>query len=164
MINRTMSSSSARAPPDACWPCDCREGAISYRVERRRYRLIDDYNGDFRYGDSAVPMSCLPDRRMSACMAYLTQTVRRRPNLSILCDAMVERLDVHAGRARGVVLRTAAGARQIPARETILACGALQSPTVLMRSGIGSGRHLSSLGIAAVRDLTRGGSHLQTHS
>jgi 5-(hydroxymethyl)furfural/furfural oxidase len=137
--------------------------AVGQALQRHGYPLIEDFNADFRDGVSSVPMSCLPDQRVSASMAYLTTTVRRRPNLTILTDTVVERLDVGEGHVRGVVARNAAGPRQFRAHEIIVACGALQSPTLLMRSGIGPGQHLRELGIEVIRDLPGVGRNLQNH-
>jgi 5-(hydroxymethyl)furfural/furfural oxidase len=137
--------------------------AVAKALERRGYPLIEDFNADFRDGISSVAMNCLPNQRVSASMAYLTTTVRRRSNLTMLPDTLVERLDVSNGHVRGVAVRNSAGRREYQARETIVACGALQSPAVLMRSGIGPRQHLRALGINVVRDLPGVGRNLQNH-
>lgn len=137
--------------------------AFGAAVQRRGYPLVEDYNVDFSEGISPIPMSNLPDRRVSASMAYLTTAVRQRANLTILPDAFVELLDIRAGRVCGVVVRTAAGPRRICGRETIVSCGALQSPAMLMRSGIGPGEHLRAMGVKVIRDLDGVGRNLQNH-
>jgi 5-(hydroxymethyl)furfural/furfural oxidase len=124
---------------------------------------LDDYNADFRDGVASMPISTLPDRRVSASMAYLTKVVRRRPNLTILPGAFVERLDSVAGGVRGVMVRIAQGRQRILGHETVISCGALYSPALLLRSGIGPAAQLRSLGINVVRDLPGVGGNLQNH-
>ncbi|MDD5176688.1 MAG: GMC family oxidoreductase N-terminal domain-containing protein [Sterolibacterium sp.] len=137
--------------------------AVGNALKRRGYSLIEDSNADFREGFSPMPMCNLPDQRVSASIAYLTKEVRRRPNLTILSGAFVERLDVDADRVCGVAVRTATGQQRFSAGETIVACGALYSPALLMRSGLGPGRHLQEMGVEVVRDLAGVGRNLQNH-
>lgn len=137
--------------------------AVGAAIERRGYVKREDYNGEFEEGLYPLPMANLPDRRVSASMGYLTQAVRHRPNLTLLPNARVERLDVRERLVCGVIVRTAEGVRRIAARETIVSCGALQSPAVLMRSGIGPADQLRALGIDVVRDLQGVGRNLQNH-
>lgn len=72
--------------------------AINAGLARRGYGAIDDFNAEFgdRYGP--LPMGDRPTQRVSASMAYLTQAVRRRPNLTIVTDTRVERRLVGDGR------------------------------------------------------------------
>ena len=149
-----------RTPPSQWAPFN---KAVGQALERRGYPRLEDFNGDFRDGLSAIGMNCLPDQRVSASMGYLTKTVRQRSNLTILPNTHVERLDVHGGRVHGVSVRTGTGRRAFTSFETIVACGALQSPAVLMRSGIGPGQHLRALGIEVRRDLPGVGRNLQNH-
>jgi len=137
--------------------------ALASACTQRGVARVDDANGEVRDGVSAAPMNCLPDRRVSASMAYLTEAVRRRTNLSILADATVERLSFDGGRICGVEARTRSGPRHYSAAEVIVACGALHSPTLLLRSGIGPADHLRSFGIKIVRDLPAVGQNLQNH-
>jgi 5-(hydroxymethyl)furfural/furfural oxidase len=137
--------------------------AFARACQRRGYLRIEDYNADMGDGVSSVPMNCLSDQRVSASMAYLTEAVRNRPNLTILPDTCVERLDMRAGRVLGVMARTQAGPRCFQAAETIVACGAIHSPALLMRSGIGPAEHLRALGIEVVQDRAGVGRNLQNH-
>ena len=139
-------------------------GAIAQALMRRGYPLVEDYNADFRDGVSPTPISSLPDRRVSVSAAYLDAQVRRRANLEILSGTFVERLDIVKGAARGVWVRSATGSRTIVARETIVSCGGLYSPALLMRSGIGAGRELRALNIEVVSDLPGVGRNLQNHA
>jgi 5-(hydroxymethyl)furfural/furfural oxidase len=137
--------------------------AVAEACTRRGFPLINDMNGDFRDGVGAVPMSCLPDRRVSASAAYLTHAVRCRPNLTILTDTFVERLEVRRGCVEGAIIGTGEARRRVSARETILSCGALQSPALLMRSGIGPGEQLRARGIDVVHSRAGVGRNLQNH-
>jgi 5-(hydroxymethyl)furfural/furfural oxidase len=137
--------------------------AIGRAVEKRGCPQIADYNADFRDGVSSFPMNGTPRQRVSASMAYLPKSVRRRANLTILTETNVERLDISGRQVRGVLVRHRNYSRTIRAREVIVSCGALQTPAVLMRSGIGPAEKLRSLGIGVVSDLPAVGANLQNH-
>jgi 5-(hydroxymethyl)furfural/furfural oxidase len=149
-----------RTPPQEWAPLS---KAFGEAIVRRGYEFFADYNGDFREGLSSMPMSNLPDRRVSTSSAYLDAAVRCRPNLKILSGSIVERIQIEGRSARGVSVRGASGSRQFQARQIVLACGALQTPALLMRSGIGPGAHLQSLSIDTVVDLPGVGRNLQNH-
>jgi choline dehydrogenase len=78
--------------------------------------------------------------------------VRGRPNLEIRADAHAERILLDGQRAIGVSI----DGTEIRAREVIVAAGAVHSPAILMRSGIGPAEHLRSLGIDVLRDAPVG--------
>jgi 5-(hydroxymethyl)furfural/furfural oxidase len=137
--------------------------AIAKAFGRRGFAMVDDINGDDRDGVSSAPMNCLPDRRVSASMAYLTDEVRRRPNLTILVDAAVVQLEICDRQIRSVSVRTPEGLRIISAPEVIVACGAIHSPALLLRSGIGPAEQLRRLGIEVVHDLRGVGRNLLNH-
>ena len=137
--------------------------AIGTAIERRGYPRIEDYNADFRDGSSALPMSNLPQQRVSASMGYLSASVRCRPNLRILANAMATRVLISAGRARSVEIRTPKGLEVISAAQIILCCGALYTPALLLRSGIGPPHPLQALGIGITHPLPAVGRHLQNH-
>jgi len=137
--------------------------ALASAIGRRGVAIFDDSNGEVRDGLSSVPMNCLADRRVSASMAYLTEQVRQRPNLTILVNTTVERLQIRGGCVCGLEVRTPAGPKALSAPEVIVACGALHSPTLLLRSGIGPADHLRSLGVEVLRDLRGVGRNLQNH-
>jgi 5-(hydroxymethyl)furfural/furfural oxidase len=137
--------------------------AIADAVQRRGLALIEDYNTDFREGVGAAPTNCLEDRRVSASMAYLTAEVRRRPNLTILSGARVDHVGFTGRRAEGVQVQVDGAAKFLRGRQIIVSCGALQSPALLMRSGIGPREHLAKHGIPVVSDLAGVGANLQNH-
>jgi choline dehydrogenase len=92
-------------------------------------------------------------QRMTTSTAYLTEEVRNRPNLLIRTGATVARLLVSNGHTRGVVLDTG---EQIYADEVILAAGAVGTPTLLLRSGIGPREQLAARGLPVHADLPVG--------
>jgi 5-(hydroxymethyl)furfural/furfural oxidase len=137
--------------------------AVAAALQRQGFPLIEDYNADFSDGVSPLPMANLPGQRVSASMAYLSNPVRRRANLTVRAGVLAERLVIQDGRVRGVRLRTASGSQVIMARDTIVSCGALFSPALLMRSGIGPAEKLRALGLDVIRDLPGVGRNLQNH-
>ncbi|MFT4011807.1 MAG: GMC family oxidoreductase N-terminal domain-containing protein [Paracoccus sp. (in: a-proteobacteria)] len=132
-------------------------------AERRGYGEIDDYMSDFREGFAGIPTNSLREGRVSAAMAYLTAEVRARPNLTIQSDALVERVIIEDGQARGVSLRIGGKPCIARAREVVVSCGAIHSPSLLMRSGVGPAVGLRDHGIQVVRDLPGVGANLQNH-
>lgn len=129
----------------------------------RGYPLIEDLNADFRAGVGPLPMANLPDQRVSAAMGYLTSNVRQRRNLEIRPNTFVERIEQRDGRAVGVSVRSAGRTESLAAHEVILSAGALHSPAMLMRSGIGPGSHLQQHGVAVTQDLPGVGQQLTNH-
>ena len=125
---------------------------------------VADVNGDFREGIGTLPASRFADRRASGPICYLDAHVRARPNLTILTDATLDRLLIAEGRVTGIVVRLAGGAEQnFVGGETVISCGTLQSPTVLLRAGIGDGDALGALGLPVVAHRPGVGANLQNH-
>jgi choline dehydrogenase len=91
--------------------------------------------------------------------------VRRRPNLTVLTEALVTRVRLAGRRATGIEFRhpRLGAAVAAAARETILAAGAIGSPQILQLSGIGPGALLQRHGIAVVHDLPGVGENLHDH-
>jgi 5-(hydroxymethyl)furfural/furfural oxidase len=137
--------------------------AMGEAIQRRGFAFIEDYNSDARDGLSSVPTNCLPERRVSAPMAYLDRNVRCRRNLKIVPNTKVDRVNFESGRVNGVWLHTCGITKFVPGRQVIVSCGALQSPAVLMRSGIGPRRKLESHSIQVVKDVPGVGANLQNH-
>jgi len=102
-------------------------------------------------------------RRVSAARAFL-RPVRRRPNLHVVTEALVRRVLFDAGRACGVEIEHHGSRATVACNaEVILSAGAIMSPAILQRSGIGDGAHLASLGIDVVVDQPLVGQNLQEH-
>ena len=91
--------------------------------------------------------------RVSANDGYL-EPARERSNLTVHGETLVERVLVENGRARGVSCRRAGELVEFRAAEVILAAGAIHSPAILLRSGIGPAGDLTELGVAMVAGKT----------
>ncbi|MCY1672874.1 choline dehydrogenase [Novosphingobium sp. SL115] len=127
------------------------------------YPVTDDLNGETRDGFGAVDLTVGRGRRSSASSAYL-RPVLKRANLIVLTQAHSRRIMFDGIRATGVVFRkdgteTLASA----AREVILSAGTINTPQLLMLSGVGAAAHLAEHGIALVHDLPGVGQGLQDH-
>lgn len=136
--------------------------------EQSGYRQNDDFNGPVQEGAGVYQTTQFwngPKRgeRCSASGAYLHDVMTRR-NLTVITEAQVTRIIVERGRAVGVAYRHGKEQRVVRAgREVLLSAGALQSPQILMLSGIGPADHLTSLGISVVADSPEVGANLQDH-
>jgi 5-(hydroxymethyl)furfural/furfural oxidase len=102
--------------------------------------------------------------RIPTSVCYLTDPVRQRSNLTVMTDTLVDRVLIEAGTAVGARLLKQGGAVvQVMAREVIVCAGAIHSPAVLMRSGIGPVNDLLNLGIRLVADRPGVGGNLMEH-
>jgi len=146
--------------PDS-WPGFTTACLESLRAEG--YRYFDDGNGDSGDGCLPMPMSNQYDRRVSAAIGYLGSAVRRRSNLRIQCKTRVLRLLFEGGRAVSVEAECDGRLEIFHGRDIIVSAGALSSPAILMRSGIGPAGHLAEHGIAVIRDLPGVGENLREH-
>jgi choline dehydrogenase-like flavoprotein len=126
------------------------------------YPLTDDYNTQ-PVGFGRTQFSIHNGRRDTAYRAYL-HPVRKRPNLTVVTHALALRILIEHGAARSVVYRRGDGAVETARadREVILSGGSLNTPQLLMLSGIGPADQLRRLGIAPLVDLPVG-SNLQDH-
>ncbi|MGR3376364.1 GMC family oxidoreductase [Salipiger abyssi] len=122
----------------------------------------EDINNPEGEGASFLQFSIRDGRRHSTAIAFL-DPVKRRANLSVATRAHVEAVIVEEGRATGVRYSTGGEARTVQAGEVILSAGAINSPQILMRSGIGPGAHLAEMGIEVLCDLPGVGQNLQDH-
>jgi 5-(hydroxymethyl)furfural/furfural oxidase len=136
--------------------------ALDY-AQAGQMRLIADMNGDFGDGYCSLPMSNLPDRRASTAICYLDESTRARPNLSVAGHTRARRILFDGRRATGVEIESAAGIRTVAAGEVILCCGALHTPTLLLRSGVGPADKLWQGGVTVHADLPGVGENLQNH-
>ena len=122
-----------------------------------------DFNGHSMEGVGLYQVFQRNGARCSAYQAYVAPH-RDRPNLEVRTGAQVLRIVMEGTRATGVEVLQG-GQRQVLTcrREVLLCAGALQSPQLLMLSGIGPGAHLQELGIAVQADLPGVGQHLHDH-
>ena len=127
------------------------------------YPVNSDFNGAEQEGFGRYQFTIRNARRWSTAAAYLRPALSR-PNLTVETEALTQRIVIAKRRAEGVVYRQ--GRRVITAyatREVLLAAGAVNSPQILMLSGVGDAGHLSGHGITPVFDLPEVGRNLQDH-
>ncbi|HEY7324243.1 MAG TPA: GMC oxidoreductase [Streptosporangiaceae bacterium] len=117
------------------------------------FRRIDDFNAGEQNGAGPYPLSVIDEIRQNTGMVYLTDEVRRRPNLAIGAETEVNRVVIDRGVTTGVL--TVDG-RRIAAGEVILSSGTFGSAAILLRSGIGPAVQLRQHGIEVVADLPVG--------
>lgn len=122
-----------------------------------------DFNGASQEGVGLYQVTQRHGERWSASRAYL-EPARKRENLEILTDTLVERVLFEDGRAWGVAYRRDGQSHIVRARRgVVLAGGVFGTPQLLMLSGIGPARHLAEMGIAIRVDRTQVGDNLQDH-
>lgn len=143
------------------WPPLAR--AVDHYGQAHKLTFIEDMNLDFRDGYGAVPMSNTDTRRASSALCYLTPEVRRRPNLTIMAQAMATRILFDGTRVKRVRAAVRRDAQEFEADEVILAAGAIYTPALLLRSGIGPAAQLEELGIAVIANRRGVGANLQNH-
>jgi choline dehydrogenase len=145
-----------RQPNAAClaW----RDAAVAAGVPS-----VADYNEGIDMGTGITQATQFLGRRHSANDAFLQPAVRR-PNLSIVSDAVAARLLVRNGRCHGLEYwRRGQLLRHEALREIVVACGAIGSPALLLRSGIGAPDQLRAAGIRVCHPLPGVGRNLQEH-
>ena len=143
------------------WPPFCR--AIGAASTSLGWSRVGDFNGQFGDGYGSAPMCSTLSSRVTSASAYLDRTTRSRKNLTIQCDTSVVSLRFESTRCTGAVAVTDAGYRVFWGRRTILCCGAIFSPTLLLRSGIGPANDLTRTGVTVVLDRPGVGRNLQNH-
>ena len=125
------------------------------------HRRVADYNDDAPDGASYLQLSTRNRLRCSAAAGYL-RPAKQRGNLTIRTNALVQRILFDRRTAVGVTYGNPA--TEVRARrEVIVAVGAVRSPTLLERSGIGARQRLEALGIDVVADRAQVGENLQDH-
>jgi choline dehydrogenase len=159
---------------------DLHGGQGEWRVEQQRLKwtLLDafreaaaqtgiasipDFNGGDNEGCSYFQVNQRRGVRWNASKAFL-RPVAQRPNLTVMTNAEVSRIEFENGRASAVLAKVGQQERRLSAkREIILCCGSIGSPMVLQRSGIGPRPLLEKLGIGVRHELPGVGANLQDH-
>lgn len=127
------------------------------------YPWTDDYNGATQEGFGRLQMTIEKGRRASTARAYL-RPARGRRNLTVLTRAMATRVLLEGGRAAGVVYSRDGVKAEVRARqEVLLAGGVINTPQLLMLSGIGDPAELGRHGIPVAVDLPGVGKNLSDH-
>ena len=134
------------------------EGAMALGYPRN-----DDFNGASQDGVGYHQTTTRNGKRCSTAVGYLRPAMQRR-NLRVITEALTEKINFDGRRATGVSFRRHGelwNARAV--REVILCGGAINSPQLLMLSGIGPRAHLAERGVGVVHDLPGVGQSLQDH-
>src|SRR6266446_5126914 len=126
--------------------------------------ILDDVNGPMRPGAGYINMNIAADgTRVSAVRAFLRPALSR-PNLTLLLNTNVVKLNFKGTRCVGVKISTDGAVKDIRAdKEVILTAGSIGSPKLLMLSGVGEAKALRSFGIDVVENLPGVGANLQDH-
>ncbi len=127
-------------------------------------RRVDDFNTGDNEGAAYFHVNQKRGRRWSAATAFLKPVLATRSNLQLQTGALVHRVVMAEGRATGVEYEI--GGQTLTATatcEVIVSAGAVASPAILMRSGIGPGADLARHGIEVMRDAPSVGANLQDH-
>lgn len=139
------------------------QAAVGQALSEMGFAYLPDQNGDF--GDGWFPLvhNNAGEERVSAATAYLDQETRRRPNLTVMTETQVIGLTFTGQRCTGVRVRTKDAEQTIAGREVILSAGAIHSPAILLRAGIGPAADLAKHGISVVHHLPGVGRNLMDH-
>ena len=151
-------------------------GPIHVSEVRSRYEITDDWieaaqqagiprshdlNGEHAEGVDFIQLSQRQGLRCSTAHGYLSS---KPAGLEILLEAQVLGIEIEGGRATGVTVRRGGETRRLTARHgVVLSAGALNTPRLLMLSGLGPATHLQRHGVEVVRDLAGVGQNLQEH-
>ncbi|MBZ9844255.1 choline dehydrogenase [Mesorhizobium sp. CA5] len=137
-------------------------GAFVEAGRQAGFELTDDYNGSKQEGFGPMEQTILGGRRWSAANAYLKPALRRG-NVRLL-KGFARRVVIENQRAIGVEIEADKRIQVVKARrEVIVAASSINSPKILMLSGIGPGAHLQENGIQVVADRPGVGANLQDH-
>ena len=137
---------------------------VEAELNSRGYASREDQNGAWEEGVYPIAVNLDRDgRRASVATAYLSRSVRDRDNLEIWTDTTVERLVFQGRRVTGAEVRRSGESRRVAGRLVVVSLGALHSPALLMRSGIGPGPALADLGIPVIAHRDGVGRNLLEH-
>jgi choline dehydrogenase-like flavoprotein len=120
---------------------------------------VEDHNHREAVGVGPMPRNVSDGVRMSVALTHLAPA-RKRPNLAVRPDSVVDRVELTGNRVLGVRLR---GGEVVECPRVVVAAGAYASPAILMRSGLGPANRLRDVGIRPVVDLTGVGGNLSDH-
>src|ERR1700688_2477098 len=126
--------------------------------------ILDDVNGPMRPGAGYINMNIAADGTRDSAVGAFLRPALSRPNLTLLLNTNVVKLNFQGTRCVGVKLMTGGEVKDIAAdKEVILAAGSIHSPKLLMLSGVGDAKALRSLGMDVVANLPGVGENLQDH-
>ena len=149
-----------RRLPRSVWP-RYMHGIEAAAGKRGLPSVADVYSTD---GDGFFPLPMAhDDTRSTTARCYLDAAVRARPNLAIIAGAQVERVLLEGARVCGVRFSRGGGSETISAGQVVVSAGAINSPALLQRSGIGDAAHLRGIGVKPVVDRPAVGRNYQNH-
>jgi len=147
----------------ACRYQDPLVGAFADAGKTAGHPWTDDYNGATQLGFSRLQMTIGAGRRASTATAYLRPALRR-PNLRVEVNALAKRILIEGGRAGGIEYdQGGVGRTALATREVILCGGVINSPQLLMLSGVGDAEELRRHDIQVKAALPGVGRNLQDH-
>ena len=123
----------------------------------------DDANDPTKHGVGPHAMNKVNGKRISAARGYLTRAVRARENLSIVPNALVRRVRFFGRRVTGVEVEVFGAVRDVKCDRVVVSAGAIATPGVLLRSGVGPKAELARLGVDLVADVPGVGARLLDH-
>lgn len=122
-----------------------------------------DTNDPTTSGAGPHAMNKVEGRRVSVLDAWLTRAVRARPNLTVLADTLVRRVRFRGRRAIGVECERFGRVFDLDADRIVLAGGAIATPGILLRSGVGPRDEIARLGVDLVAHVPGVGARLLDH-
>lgn len=132
-------------------------------AKQQGYRILDDFNGEEQEGLGIYQVTHINGERCSSARAYLFPHLKRK-NLTVETSAQTQRILIENGVAVGVEYKQNGQLKQIRARrEVLLSAGAMQSPQILMLSGIGDQHELMEHGIEVKKHLPGVGKNFHDH-
>jgi 5-(hydroxymethyl)furfural/furfural oxidase len=143
------------------WSPHAKAAAEAFQLAGFDY--VADQNGEFRDGYYPLAMSNLYERRVSAAIGYLGSSVRQRENLVISTDTQVSELLFEDTRCVGIRAMVGHQSTEFRGDEVILCCGAIHSPAMLLRAGIGPVAHLREVGVPVREHVPGVGTGLMDH-
>lgn len=132
-------------------------------AQEQGYKVLDDFNGAEQEGLGVYQVTHVNGERCSVARAYLFPYLQR-PNLTVLTQAMTQKIIIEQKTAVGIEVQHAGQMKSLYARKEVLLCaGAMQSPQILMLSGIGDQEELKTHGIDVKHHLPGVGKNFHDH-
>lgn len=142
---------------------------FSYRFIKAANRSLnlqsnDDFNGDSQMGVGIYNVTQKEAKRLSSYKAFVQPILNRRNNLTVITNAEVEHLEIADKRVTGITLNQNGRQKTLKTRNEIILCaGALGTPHILFKSGIGPKEQLEKAHITVSHELSGVGQNLQDH-
>jgi choline dehydrogenase-like flavoprotein len=153
-FRRIMQTVKVEAPPQH----PMSQAFVNAGIEKGLEQI--DFQSTIREGVGWFPLNATGRQRQSSSIAYLHPLDRLPRNLEVWTEAMAISLIIADGRAHGA--ETSRG-RILASQAVILTCGSIQTPHLMMVSGLGPAAHLQQFGIEVKADLPHLGQHLRDH-